>query len=88
MRRNCAKTHPMIRIVHFLLFTTFSVISATMPATYAQSGDPSWRQKLGTFRIGIVAAGRPVLETRRVQPFREALQGVLGMPVEVFAAPD
>ncbi len=54
----------------------------------AQSGDPGWRQKLGTFRIGILAAGRPVLATRRVQPFREALQGVLGMPVEVFAAKD
>ncbi len=66
-----------------LLLSVFSVLPAT-----AQDTDPSWRQKLGTFRIGILAAGRPVLATRRVQPFREALQGALGMPVEVFAAKD
>jgi len=88
MPHNYAKAPTMIRTVISLFVAIFLVMSAIAPAAFARSGDPSWRQELGTFRIGIVAAGRPVLETRRVQPFREALQGVLGIPVEIFAAPD
>lgn len=88
MRGDCAKTAPMIRfILTFALVLFFCGGVITNPVG-AQTGDASWRQKLGTFRVGIVAAGRPVLETRRVQPFREALQGALGIPVEVFAAGD
>ena len=52
------------------------------------SGAMDWRQKLGTFRVGIIGGNRPILETRRIQPFRKALQKALGVPVEVFAAKD
>ncbi len=47
-----------------------------------------WRDKLGTFRVGIVDGGRPVLEARRAKPFAEALSKTLSMPVEIFTASD
>ncbi|MDD9909088.1 MAG: PhnD/SsuA/transferrin family substrate-binding protein [Ahrensia sp.] len=61
---------------------------AAAAQTASQTQNSNWRQELGRFRIGIVSAGRPVLETRRVQPFRAAMQRALGLPVEVFAAAD
>ena len=56
----------------------------------AQAGETGgdWRKKLGTFRIGIIGGNRPILETRRAQPFRIALQKVLKMPVEIVAVQD
>jgi len=48
----------------------------------------NWRKKLGVFRVGIVGGSRTILETRQVQPFKNALQDSLGMPVEIFAARD
>ncbi len=45
-----------------------------------------WRQKIGTFRVGIVGGEHAVLRTKRAQPFRRALEEALGLPVEIFAA--
>ncbi|MEE9375242.1 MAG: PhnD/SsuA/transferrin family substrate-binding protein, partial [Rhizobiaceae bacterium] len=53
-----------------------------------KAADSQWRKKLGTFRVGIIGGNRPILETRRAQPFRLALQKALGVPVEVFAVRD
>ena len=54
----------------------------------AEGNDENWRQKIGTFRVGIIGANRPILATRQVQPFRQALEKALGVPVEVFSAKD
>lgn len=70
-----------------------SLIAAT-PSLALDSGrdkiveTSGWRQKLGTFRVGIVGGNRAMLETRRAQPFRKALQQALGMPVEIYTTPN
>jgi len=88
MPGECIRNNSKIRLILSFAFFLACVAGLAVNPALAQTEDPSWRQKLGTFRVGILAAGRPVLETRRVQPFREALQGVLGIPVEIFAASD
>ena len=52
------------------------------------SASADWRDKLGTFRVGVVDGGRPVLEARRAKPFAKALSKALSMPVEIFTATD
>ena len=67
-----------------------------MPAPFAAANSsqtaeidqPDWRKNLGTFRVGIVSANRPLLAKRRAQPFVRALSDALGMPVELEAFPD
>ena len=47
-----------------------------------------WRQKLGTFRIGLVSQGRPQLKKKQIQPFVDALKEALAMPVEIYPVKD
>ncbi|MEE9314497.1 MAG: phosphate/phosphite/phosphonate ABC transporter substrate-binding protein [Rhizobiaceae bacterium] len=73
---------------------SLALIANSLPASAQEAGSASktpamdWREKLGTFRVGIIGGNRPILESRRMQPFKEALQKELGVPVEVFAASD
>ncbi len=67
-----------------LICTIATAVSILHPVTAAAD----WRDKLGTFRVGVVDGGRPVLEARRAKPFAQALSKALSMPVEIFTAPD
>lgn len=78
----------MIR--HLLIvLPVLSLLVGPIEVARAQSaGEMDWRTKIGTFRVGIVAGTSPLQRTKRVQPFRRALEEVLGVPVEIFAAAD
>ena len=67
------------------IFGAFAAMALSLQVFPAHA---DWRDKLGTFRVGIVDGGRPVLEARRAKPFAEALSNALSMPVEIFTASD
>jgi phosphonate transport system substrate-binding protein len=67
---------------------TIGAMAALFFALQPLSAHADWRDKLGTFRVGIVDGGRPILEARRAKPFAEALSKALSMPVEIFTASD
>ena len=66
------------------------LFAATMGLAYPASSFAAdgWRQKLGTFRIGIVSQGRPELKKKQIQPFVDALQKALDIPVEIYPVRD
>lgn len=79
----------MIRILKKLTACLFAASFLVAAEGFVSSGAKAeWREKIGTFRVGIVGGMRPILETRRAQPFREALAKALKMPVEIFATQD
>ena len=62
--------------------------ASTDNLTTLSSKEGNWRQKIGTFRVGIVGGKHAVRRTKLAQPFRLALEKALGLPVEIFAAAD
>ncbi|BCP56141.1 phosphonate ABC transporter substrate-binding protein [Kaistia sp. 32K] len=57
---------------------------ATWPA--AGPAAASWRDDLGTLKVGFVAGDNPTYETARLEKFRWHLQYSLAVPVELFPA--
>ncbi|MEM9732183.1 MAG: PhnD/SsuA/transferrin family substrate-binding protein [Pseudomonadota bacterium] len=46
--------------------------------------DERWREKLGRFRVGVVAGQRTALTARKLRPFRQSMAQALDMPVELI----
>ncbi|MEM8549113.1 MAG: PhnD/SsuA/transferrin family substrate-binding protein, partial [Pseudomonadota bacterium] len=64
------------------------VTGVVQPAETAIVGDDeTWRERLGRFRVGVVAGHRPALKARKLRPFRKAMANVLDMPVELVFFP-
>jgi len=71
-------------VIRNFICATAAAVTISLPTV----SHADWRDKLGTFRVGILDGGRPVLEARRAKPFAEALSKALSMPVEIFTASD
>ena len=88
----------MISLPRFCALALLGAISVMVPssgigreptsATIPPMQNADWRKKLGTFRVAIIGGNRAMLAARKAQPFRNALQITLGMPVEIYAVPD
>ncbi len=63
-----------------------ALLGLVMLAGTALAAD--WRETIGSFRVGFVAAGNPTEATARLEPFRLALAEGLGLDVELFAGRD
>lgn len=66
----------MRRIAAWIALLLFFVSPATA----------SWRDDLGTLRVGFVAGDNPAYEVARLEKFRWRLQYALAVPVELFPA--
>ena len=73
-----------MRIVRLCAIGIFAALSVLVPPiSEAHSG---WREDIGVFRIGIVSGKNKSSATKFVEPFRQALEGEINMPVKVFVA--
>ena len=67
------------------IFACMSSICALVlyPVSVSYSG---WKEDVGVFMIGIVSDKQDAIALRQAEPFREALQQEINMPVKVFVA--